>query len=364
MTNGRALRILYAGALYEGGTCLQRLKVLQELGHQVVPFDFDSHLAGAPRVVDSIRFRLSWGPGVERLNREFTRLGLEVRPDLVWVDKGLFVRPGSLDAVKVSTGAFLVHYNPDDPFGAYRRGWRVFLRAIPFYDLHFVPREVNKEEYLRTGARQVERFYWAFDPGTHRAHSVSAEERERLGGAVGFIGGWEAERSESLRFLVGQGVPVRIWGTNWHKCRSAPHGMRIEPGPLYGRDYSRGICSFDINLGFLRKGNRDLSTTRSVEVPACGAFMLAERTIEHCAMFEEGKEAEFFATDRELVDKVRYYLARPDDRRRIAQAGRQRCLHGGYSNQDRLRQMLSVIEAVREARFGAGADIAFRLDPA
>ncbi len=107
----------------------------------------------------------------------------------------------------------------------------------------------------------------------------------------------------------------------------------------------------DINLGFLRAMNRDRQTTRSIEIPACGAFMLAERTEEHQRLFKEGEEAEFFGDDRELLDKVRHYLADPVKRREIAQRGRERCLTAGYSNKDRIAWMLEKARfAIEESR--------------
>jgi spore maturation protein CgeB len=48
-----------------------------------------------------------------------------------------------------------------------------------------------------------------------------------------------------------------------------------------------------------------------------------------------------------LIDKVRYYLRHPDRRQAIASAGRARCLRSGYSNRERMLQMLRFIEGLR-----------------
>ena len=70
--------------------------------------------------------------------------------------------------------------------------------------------------------------------------------------------------------------------------------------------------------------------------------MLAERTDEHLALFKEGREAEFFSSDEELLEKVQYYLAHADHRRQIAAAGRERCLRDGYSYHERLAEILDA----------------------
>jgi hypothetical protein len=172
--------------------------------------------------------------------------------------------------------------------------------------------------------------------------AVSAAERERVGGGVGFVGSWEAARAESMLHLARAGIDVRVWGNRWERQQARHPKLRIEGRALYGDDYGRAINAFDINLCFLRKLNRDLQTQRSVEIPACGVFMLAERTDEHCGLFEEGREAEFFGSDDELLVKVQHYLAHPDQRRAIANAGRERCLRDGYSYHDRLLEMLET----------------------
>jgi spore maturation protein CgeB len=124
----------------------------------------------------------------------------------------------------------------------------------------------------------------------------------------------------------------------------SPHELLVIEGrPLYGDSYAKALCSFDICLGFLCKANRDLQTTRTVEIPACQRFMLAERSAEQSELFEEGNEAEFFESTEELLRKIRFYLAHPEERMRIAAAGRERCLRSGYSNQERLKWALTKV---------------------
>jgi spore maturation protein CgeB len=79
---------------------------------------------------------------------------------------------------------------------------------------------------------------------------------------------------------------------------------------------------------------------RSFEIPACGSFMLAERTEEHLAIFREDQEAAFFGSSDELIDKVKYYLTHDEARRRIAQAGHVWVTKNGHTYGDRLRELV------------------------
>ena len=268
--------------------------------------------------------------------------------DVIWVDRGITVERSTLAEVRdACPDARIVHYNPDDPFGDYGMSeFRTFMKAIPEYDVHLIPRKPNVPEYLDWGAKRVEQVvpFWGYDPEAHRKVTLSDDERRHYGAPVGFIGMAEKERAASITRLVREGFSVKVWGNRWSSYLEDDETRKVIAGPAqFGENYARIISSFDINLAFLRRQNRDEHTSRSVELPAAGAFMLAERTDEHLQLFEEGREAEFFESDDELVEKVRYYGERPEERARIAEAGRQRALRDGYDNRSVVTEMLSRI---------------------
>ena len=86
--------------------------------------------------------------------------------------------------------------------------------------------------------------------------------------------------------------------------------------------------------------NDDLQTTRTVEIPACGGFMLAERTNEHLALFNAGTEADFFSSNEELLALCQKYLEDDGLREQIAEAGKRRTEIGNYSNDGMVRSIL------------------------
>lgn len=349
-------RIIYIGDLTPGGTCLQRMNALNDLGHYVKGFDTQPEQIrlAEERLFYRIRgklFRLGLNmfgqPDLAGINSQIAEITKKSQDwNILWIDKGLTIEAQTLNQLKAACPeCIIVGYSPDDMFARHNQSLQ-FLQSLPIYDIYFTTKSYGVNELKSLGCKRVEFIGNAFDSNTHRPMTLSEEERQNLGGALGFIGSWEPERADSILQLSKIGIPVRVWGNGWEKLGKGHNNLILENRPLWGDDYAKAICAFDINLNFLRKINRDLQTQRSVEIPACGAFMFAERTDEHLALFEEGREAGFFGSDEELVDKVRYYMAHPEERKHIAAAGRERCLKSGYSYQDRLKQMLNTIESL------------------
>lgn len=341
------MEILYIGDLTPGGTCLMRLRALEDLGHRVcglttVP---DKILRWQRSLLFRLVRRITGPIDWAGVNREILRAASVKSWEILWLDKALTVKASTLASFReLQPECKIVGYSPDDMYAPHNHS-RQFLEHLPLYDAFFTTKSYGVAELKSLGCPRVEFTENAFDPHTHRPMQLTPGDYANYGADVGFIGTFEADRAAQMTFLAKSGIPVKIIGNYWERWTDRPPAFTIRNGEVHGDEYAKAICATKINLCFLRKINRDLQTQRSIEIPACGGFMLAERTDEHCALFEEGKEAEFFSSQEELLSKVRYYLKHPIDRERIAAAGRKRCLDGGYSYQDRLRQIINAVIA-------------------
>ena len=257
------------------------------------------------------------------------------------------VWPGTLRQIKKhAPHARLVSCSEDDMYASH--GHSLWYRAgLRFYDLVFTTKIHNLTELMEFGAKETRLFLDSYDESVHKPQNLTEAERERFSCDVSAIGAFEEKRAESLMYLAKHGIRVNVWGNGWGEMVKQHPNLVIKNEFLFGDDYSKAICATKINLNFLRKVNRDEVTSRSVEIPACGGFMLAERTKRHLEFFEEGKEAEFFGSNAEMLEKARYYLENNEKREKISRAGRERCMASGYS-------MRAQLDHILKAAFEAG----------
>lgn len=347
------LRILLVADLNAYSKGLGRVRALADLDIQTsvlshTPGGGDEDGFASITMFDRILWKLGIQQDKTRVNDRLIDAARNLVPHIVWIEKGNMVRPSTLRELRrILPDSVLVSYSEDDMFLAHNRT-RAFVKCLPFYDCVFTTKAPNVDpaELPALGARRVVAVDKAYDPHMHHPVDVSPTDVERYGADVGFVGTYEPARARSLAFLADNGVSVRVWGNGWEACRDRPPGLHIEGRAVVNTEgdlaYSTTLCATRINLGFLRKLNRDTQTDRSIEIPACGAFMLAERSDDHLRLFDDGKEAAFFGSDEELLEKLRYYLAHEDERAAIARAGRQRCLDGGYDETERLRRMIAA----------------------
>jgi spore maturation protein CgeB len=252
--------------------------------------------------------------GVREFNAELLRQAEQIEPELILVFKGSFVRPETLRALS-ARGIASYCFFPDVSF---RVHGKLLPRALPAYDWIFTTKSFGLRDMReQLGVERASLLLHAFDPDLHRPVTLSAADRSRYECDASFIGTWSPKKERLLTALA-QSRPalrIRVWGDQWDRV---PKGSALQPAlgghALIGDDYARAVCASTINLGILSEqragaSEGDQITSRTFHIPACGAFMLHERSAEVASLLRENEEIGMFSTPEELIASVDRWLA-------------------------------------------------------
>lgn len=339
-------------------------EALRQLGHEVAGVgwgslfkkDLNTREPTYKSVFHRIDDRLVMGPTTLGFNQQLIDRARSFRPDFVFAYNGTHVLPATLKILKQTLPrTLLVQYCNDNPFsaGADKLLWRHLKDSIPIYDAHFAYRHSNIADVTAYGGRNVHLLRSYYIPADDYRQEPDAVH-DHLRSDVLFAGHYEPDaRLESLEQVASLPVRMNLFGGSWAVART-----RLRPGsplarffpvsPVVGAEYRMAISGTKIALCFLSKLNGDSYTRRNFQIPATRTFMLSEHTPDLASLFEEGKQAEFFRSQDELVDKIRYYLQHDSEREEIARNGHKRLLADGHDVISRARQVVAVVERLSE----------------
>jgi len=338
-------RVLFVGETMPGSRTPQRVRAFRSLGYDVdlIPTNKRGRtFEDPPSFFERVRHRLR-RPADEAAANEALLAAAARGGDLVWVENARALRPRTLaDVKRLMPQAPLVWFAEDDMMNP-RLGSVWVDRSLPLFDIWVTTKSFNAQadEMPSRGVRRVVFVDNSYDPEIHRPLELMDSERTSFGADIAFVGTYEAPRARSLQRLVAAGLSVRVWGNGWRPLAGVHRGLRIENRPVYDDDYARTINASRINLAFLRKANRDRQTCRTMEIPACGGFMLHEASPEAERLFAPNQEAAYFTTDDDLVHACRSWLEDEARRREVAAAGLRRA-QSGHTHADRITHILTL----------------------
>lgn len=325
------MKILVLG--HGGLNFVDRIEELRRLGHDVTAeslYPTDRHLFD--RYSYKWAVRAGSGPWIDNANQALLRRtdhwGM---CDLIWIEKAQYIRKSTIEIIKAKLRAPIVHFTPD--IAIQIKGTQhspIFHQAIPAYNTVITMKDFEAPMYSELGAAHT---IYMDQAVNHKRLFPRIDIGKGQKARIGFIGHFEPHYLNTVRAIARSGLDVKARGPGWDK----PH-RRFNPayraynagGPIYGEEYAKQINRMGIGLGLLSKLGPEIVTTRSLEIPACGTFLLAERTKKHQEMFREGEEAEFFDSTDELLGKAQFYVKHAGARERIAAAGHQRFLASPY----------------------------------
>jgi spore maturation protein CgeB len=347
MKKNKPFNILFVGDLNEGTRSLMRLQILKEFGGVVkcltntpVPF-----IAGVDkptfytRILNKLRIPRD-EVGINEALIEAAKS--DDIFDIAWIEKSTMLRPSSLKYFKKkSINTQIISLSEDDMYALHNRS-RYYEYSLNLYDTVFTTKLYNLHELKTLGAKDTKLFLDSYDSKLHRPLDIYNQVRDKDLN-VSFIGTFEKERSDIIMWLGSKGVKVTVYGNGWSSMIGKDNNITIMNKAILAEEYVEIINRTKINLGFLRKINRDEVTSRSMEITGCKSFLLAERTSRHTSMFEEGKEAEFFSNKEELLKKIKFYLNNESALKEISIKGRDRCLNSGYDMENQVINILKYL---------------------
>lgn len=150
---------------------------------------------------------------------------------------------------------------------------------------------------------------------------------------IGFVGQCYGNRPAVIKKLRKAGFEIAAFGPGWPS------------GPLSHEEMIRTWSRCRINLGFA--GVADYKNTfclkgRDFELPMSGGLYLTEHNDEIGDFYEIGREILTYKNFNDLVDKIRWVLAHPEEAALIRRRGRNRALQE-HSWEMRFRKIFSIL---------------------
>ncbi|MGH7924204.1 MAG: CgeB family protein [Candidatus Binatus sp.] len=357
------MRILYAETTAYAPSSAHFLEALEAGAargeHEFKFLDEAAFIKGSRSMAERIADRVAGRPlsGYQEMNRALVERADAFSPDIILIGKGRWFTPAALEAARKVSGAVLVNWATDDPFNRADSS-RELIKSIPLYDLYVCTKKDIMDDVKRAGCANVAYVRFGYKPEVHFPEAPATDEEcARFTCDVMFAGGCDAHRTAYFEALTRAmpGVKLRLYGMYWERVRALRQYAR---GFAVAREYRLAVGGAKIAVNLVRRANRDDHVMRTFEIPACGGFMLTERSGTHDELFSEDDEAAFFGTPVEFVAKVRSYLERDEARARIAAAGNRKIAHGRNTYADRLLEIIQLAQTVRALRRPATAGAA------
>ncbi len=317
---------------------MPHVRAFRTLGFECIFFDnrsgkiySSSWLRKAMRVWPALRFIKK--ATLDHTNSRLLALVESYQPAILFSVKAENIYPQTIAKIRqmgVTTACFYIDLMDH---------WPVISQLAPAYNYffnqdHLVINRLRDELGLKNS------FYMAHsaeplpDPLTNRENKY----------AVSFIGTHNNEiypNREKYLKAIGD-LELNIWGTAGWRTSPLSHAFR---GRSYGDQrfdiYGHSKIVIDINWDvMLAEGlsNRPFEVTGS---GACFFVDLVREDIKRC--YEEGREFVSFSNEKDLREKISYYLEHDEERETIARAGYARTVRD-HTYLNRVKQLLNALE--------------------
>jgi spore maturation protein CgeB/Tfp pilus assembly protein PilF len=228
-----------------------------------------------------------------------------------------------------------------------------YTEVAPDFDFFFT---IQRNEELKRQFEAMDKTKWhylplACTPAVHRPWKSIYQERRPYKCQLGFMGAPYLNRLNVFEQLAHW--DLGIWGEGWNDCELSP---KLKACVRQGKDrisvqesvkiYSCADIIVNLHSSPYVKGvgpDGDFVNPRTFEVAGCAGFQLSDNRKELPSLFCPGKEVICFDSIDELQGLIKYWLPRPDARKKIALQAQRRA-YSKHTYRHRAKEIIGLLE--------------------
>lgn len=249
-------------------------------------------------------------------------------PDVVYVQDLSILNPSTLEKVKKYTKLLVGQIACPLPNEENLRQFDLILTSFPHYVERFRKMGINSE-YLKIG----------FDPRILKVVDKQSRKYD-----VTFVGGISPSHKKGLKLLnfIANKIKIDVWGYGKEYLLPTSNLYKYHHGESWALDMYKKLAQSKITINrHIDVAENYANNMRLYEATGMGSLLMTDKKDNLSDLFEIGKEVVVYLNEKDLLQKIRYYMANEKHRNRIAKAGQRRTIK---SHTYRVR----MIEMVKE----------------
>lgn len=222
--------------------------------------------------------------------------------------------------------------------------WRDIARYYDFF-FHIQPGEFEAK-LDEAGCQHHAFVQTACDPELHRAVMLEDAERKHFTCDLSFAGAGYYNRINLFKGL--SDYDFKIWGVSWPDRHLTKH-LADGEARFDSETFMKIVAGSAINLNLHSSSSKpgvdpdcDAINPRVFEIAAAGGFQLCDPCVGLDRLFDFETELPVYRDLKELRERIDYFLARPEERKAMAEAARARVL-AEHTYEHRAAEMLGHI---------------------
>ena len=320
------MNILIIGKFTEGQFGFHISDTLRDMGHNTLKFEptlkykYSRTLIGRRvhqlnqliynNLINTQFFR-------EKRDKRLSRLLEKFKVDLTILTHD-FLYPDEVNFIKTKTKSPVVMWFPDSVAG-FHKG----LFLISNYDfLFFNDPYINKILRSNYNINNVYYLPECCNPKYHKSISLTNKDLDYYGCDISTYGSPHSVRSSFFVQLLKSHYKIKIWGHHPPTWLNDTIIKALYTGIyVFNESKIKAVLASNINLNTLHPSEIYGLNARAFEIAGIGGFQIIHWRAGLRELFEDGKELVSFNTFNELIEKIKYYFERPEERAAIAKAG-------------------------------------------